>query len=58
MSQFLSQHARRTKAFRRQRLYGLKLGNAISRRGNWGPHMHPTTMWLSKQAGTAGPEDP
>lgn len=39
-----------------QPLVLVELGNAISRRGNWGPHMHPTTMWLSKQAGPAGPE--
>lgn len=67
MSQFFFQNAciRRgeQKDHQTQRLHWLELGNAISRRGNWGPHMNPTTMWLSKHAGTrqtkqlAGPED-
>lgn len=56
MSQFFFQNAciRRgeQKDHQTQRLHWLELGNAISRRGNWGPHMNPTTMWLSKHAGT------
>ena len=54
MSQFSIQNACiRTKTFRRSGCSQCwKLGNAISRRGNWGPHMNPTTMWLSRHAGT------
>ncbi|KAH8752572.1 hypothetical protein F5883DRAFT_203569 [Diaporthe sp. PMI_573] len=54
MSQFSLQNACiRTKTFRRSGCSQCwKLGNAISRRGNWGPHRNPTSMWLSKHAGT------
>lgn len=42
--------------FQTQRLYGWSLGMQFPGAVIGGPTCHPTTMWLSKQAGTAGPE--